>query len=62
MNKLFKKICKYNIDAIKLLGSGDGGYLLIMASPPTIKKIALDEDFVSLQFKFDHEGTRTVSF
>jgi len=62
LNKLTKKLSEYNIDAIKLLGSGDGGYLLIMASPSTIRKMTLDDNIFTLKFEFDHKGTRAISF
>jgi D-glycero-alpha-D-manno-heptose-7-phosphate kinase len=46
----------------KLIGAGGGGFLMFLADDPTrLRKAMAAEGLAELRFRFDYEGTRTLS-
>ena len=60
LQKIEFKLFEIGVDAIKLLGSGSGGYLLIMGKPHILKEVRefFGDKFI-LDFQYSHLGTHT---
>lgn len=63
LNTKLLMLKELQVDAAKLLGSGDGGYILALAKPSVINEI--EESFGKsncIRFKYSHTGTSTQEF